>query len=521
MTDNREIDIKAIKKRRRRRRVPISLLAYIIFTVIIIVLCAVFLVYVSDVVEEYDKAQPEHIMQAETEKLKSTVENGGIDGYMDISAIYNRYYGKPESAYKQDYTAFLKNAENIDYRLDAGASVGLENAYLLVADGKPFARVWLAGENERTKLFFFSMADWSVKSIEPLQFYDEKELTLFIPDEVTCFVNGVEVGGIPNETDDGILSFTLRGLPDNVTVKYERADGSALGYTSDKGVIKPAVYKYGITLPADISVFADGEKQTGVPNGEGSMNYEISGMTLPVVELYDIFGNKYVYDGEPNIPLTGFVVELPENFAIVASDGSELKKDMAERAENPYNAELNQYLPDIKLTDMLTYHLSAFADKAEISIADNLGRVEKHEIDAKYLFTINRQVSADKVPDELIEQIDPLRFAREWSLFMTNDEEFENISGYFLKGSKYYQEAYRWAHGIDRTFTSSHDTPTIKDESMKDYIRYSDNCFSVRVSLMKTMHLTKSGRNVVDKLDMVIYFVKQNSTWIVAVKHDA
>ena len=68
--------------------------------------------------------------------------------------------------------------------------------------------------------------------------------------------------------------------------------------------------------------------------------------------------------------------------------------------------------------------------------------------------------------------------------------------------------AYKWATGIDITFTSTHtlaNTPFI-DNEVSDFVSYGDNCFSVRIKFTKHMILT-AGMEIKDKMDSTFYFI--------------
>ena len=76
--------------------------------------------------------------------------------------------------------------------------------------------------------------------------------------------------------------------------------------------------------------------------------------------------------------------------------------------------------------------------------------------------------------------------------------------------------ATKYANGIDITFTSIHtlDNPPFTNESVGNFIRISENCFSVDISFDKNMVLS-DGNCITDSMNDRFYFVKyaESGTW--------
>ena len=517
-----------LKGGKKRGKMSKSLLAYIIFTGVIVALCAVFLVYVAVVVSEYDREQPERRVEEEIEKLKVCLEQGRVEDYLNVSSVYSPYYGKSEAEYVKDFNALVASGE-LGYKVDTGAAAGLERVYYLTVGEKPFAKAFVSGRNERTKLFFFSTADWTVDSVVPLPLGGGKELSLYIPDEVRCTVNGREVFETPEKEVDGVPLYSLKNLPSDVHVEYTKADGSAVSYSTVGGVIVPDVYSYSITLPEDITVKVNGEVLDGVSAGNASLHFEVKAMTRPEIVLYDPFGDSFVFEGS-TVPVKRHTLELPDNFVLKAGDHV-YSAEVYPHAEHPDNEELQLYDPEVKLHDIVTYNVSSFDDEDKtVSLTNNLGVEEERTLKLGYRFKFGGQCGITEVPAEILNEIDPLAFAVDWSLFYTNDQSFNVISKYYVKDSRYYKNADNWRHSIDSTFTSDHATPKIVDKKLSDFVQYSDSCFSVRVYVDKTMYLYRTGETIHDITDLFVYFIKYDSTpdngiddakWIVAAQTDA
>ncbi|MBQ6539864.1 MAG: hypothetical protein IJL71_02410 [Oscillospiraceae bacterium] len=119
----------------------------------------------------------------------------------------------------------------------------------------------------------------------------------------------------------------------------------------------------------------------------------------------------------------------------------------------------------------------------------------------------------EPMPDEIRSLVDPLQVGEDWSLLMSADTEFWAVARHILEGSELYDMAYSWATSIDITFTSIHylKTPPFTNESVTNFRRISDSCFSVDVSFDKNMVLG-DGRELVDSMNSRFYFVNTPAT---------
>lgn len=107
---------------------------------------------------------------------------------------------------------------------------------------------------------------------------------------------------------------------------------------------------------------------------------------------------------------------------------------------------------------------------------------------------------------------DPLTFAKNWSLFLTEDLPGERYGLYTLtpnlvEGTALYKRAYSWATNVDITFTSMHtlDKDTFTNVKMNGFTVYNENAFSVDIYLEKNMTLV-NGEKRVDTLNDTFYY---------------
>ena len=85
---------------------------------------------------------------------------------------------------------------------------------------------------------------------------------------------------------------------------------------------------------------------------------------------------------------------------------------------------------------------------------------------------------------------------------------------YLIEDSYLYEVAYRWAQGIDITYTADHilEDPPFTEEKVSNYVDYGNNLFSCDISFVKHMYLTGRKMQVTDVTNSTFYFMYlQNS----------
>lgn len=113
---------------------------------------------------------------------------------------------------------------------------------------------------------------------------------------------------------------------------------------------------------------------------------------------------------------------------------------------------------------------------------------------------------------------DPLSFAKNWSLYLSND--LNGRSGFYAllnnlqKGTVLYKRAYDWSRNYDINFTSSHtlDEPAFSEIVVNNYRYFSKNFFSVDISFNKNMILT-NGDKKIDGLNETFYFLYNDGSY--------
>ncbi len=274
--------------------------------------------------------------------------------------------------------------------------------------------------------------------------------------------------------------------------------------------IEVSGYTFAYTAPASVIVKNNGEVLQGTIT-DGTATYDIQSLTPLHVEIGDILGNSVPYD-QGNLPtFTDYTVTVPVDYTIRGLETVPLEAASLEPIEALKY--VKEYCPDVP--DTATYVLRLLSDEPDFQILDGNGNAVDFTMENRTVTIAGEFAPQDTLP--LNVDIDPLEVAKLWSLFMTQDltganNGYGQLSPYLIKGSYLQDVAWKWATGIDITFTSSH---TLKDppfqvETVSNYVVYSDNCFSCDIRLEKKLVL-RTGE-VDDVINSTFYFVKYDST---------
>lgn len=329
--------------------------------------------------------------------------------------------------------------------------------------------------------------------------------------------------------DDGLTYYITYGEEALVQIKLTNAGTKTklIVFNFDSWQVasmEPAVIDKTVELPAAIGIKVSGNTLTGTANAEtGLVSYRICSLTTPEIVLYDVAGNEAVYDTRRSVTTYKYTVSIPSNYTLNAN-GKAVDPSVA-ASENIADYEYVYEYCDA-LPTQLTYDLYFLTNSVDFSITDNLGNAVEAQMENRAI-TLKGQASTEAVPESIANHIDVLDVAHKWSLFMTNDLEggtkgYKTINNYLIADSYLQGVAYKWATGIDITFTSTHTlakTPFINNE-ISDFVAYGENCFSCTVKFTKHMILT-SGMEVMDNMDSTFYFVNisddaANPVWRIA-----
>lgn len=508
--------------------------AYLIFLGACILLSAAFLIYVGCVVRDFDKSQPEHIVNEQIKLISSQAADGTLPTALDFASLCtNRYEQNDVDYYSRTYVGKISGSP-ITYEFAASQSSELSKTYNILADGKPVGTLALKGTNSRSRLFFFNMADWAVEKFTPLPTETVYNLHLYHPEGTEVFVNGIKPTDEELDRSEEIPAYVIKGLLHEPLIEYKRLDGTPIRFSGDKNVLKPAVYDYNVSLPGTIKVSVNGKGVSGTPASDGKKSYSIMEMTRPEVTFTDILGNTQTYNGEENLEFHDYEVVIPENFNL-SIDGKEADT-LCTAVSTPHpDAAVLLELASVNLPKQKTYSFSLINPDQKASVTDANGAKKEFVLDKKHIEISSIQDS--EIPESISSQIDVMKQAKTWSRFMTDDVDGEKhglatVQKMFIKDSDYYNFAYDWATGIDITFMAGHSITGFDNQKISNFTQYNDKCFSCEVYFEKNMNLFRDEKFVgttTDVFNSIMYFVYIDDTpdngindphWAIAAMHE-
>ncbi len=415
------------------------LISFLIYTIALLFISASALLYVRSLLLDYEAAQPENIVQAKIEELKTACKKGTIGEVVSLASIYESFSPSADEM----VTFMYEFAESeITYKKTSDASDTENISFDILSDNYKMAELSLHSEGKVTKLVIFSMDKWK-------------------------------------------------------TEKFE-----VTGFTMD------------VTLPLSLTVKNGDEIIEGVPSDDGKTAvYSVSSLTMPEITFTDVLGNTKSYSDSGEYKFKEYIITIPSNYTLMGEDVIPLSA--ASLSDIDTYRYVSEYCQDMPKS--ATYNLCIMADEFSIKVLDNTGA----EVDISELgnsFSIEEQTASDTIPENIVNAPDPLKLAKQWSLFMTDDlggakHGFYEMEKYLIADSYLREVAWKWATGVDITFTSPHTLakdPFTTAEAA-NFISYGDNCFSCDIILEKPMYIKKAN-TVIDKIHSTFFFVYCDDT---------
>lgn len=219
---------------------------------------------------------------------------------------------------------------------------------------------------------------------------------------------------------------------------------------------------------------------------------------------------------------------VPNNYKVYVNDKELTEEQVVEKVQNEGLAQISKY---VEIPYILKYQIKDLLKNPDVKILDDNGNEVKYEKEestiTKELNFITAQTE-DEAKQYIEGELDILKVAKDWSLYLTDDLEgrlhgYYNISRYLIDDSDIEKFAYSWAKGVDITFVSSHTllNPTFTNEKINNFEIYNENAFSCEVYLQKNLKLKSGGKVIEDKMNERMYFAyydetndgKDNPTW--------
>lgn len=486
------------------KKQPVSFrLIYLIYLGVLVALVAAAAIYVGSLLRQYEKSQPEFHVQQAVEQLLEDAKAEGFWSLHDLPRSSSSDY-EANLDLKQTYLDQLA-AEDLNFVAQAGTTED-ELLYNVESNGFCLAQVKLKATGPMyTKLAVFSMRDWTVESVTPVM--EEHEYTLSVPADFDVQVNGMAAG--EGEEDGRLVTYTLSNLYLKPELTITDEEGNQAEYRIKKNKIVAEYFDYSMTLPDTLSVKLDGQELTGEEAGSGMVHYGITSLTQPQVTISDLYGNTVQYEGG-QLPLTQATITASESCQVQVL-GASVPQAAVTIETNPEYTHFADYVED--LPGVAVYRIAVLQNDAEITVKDASDNTISLDASTTTHNLVNSVSGLDQVPEEVSAEIDVLKTAQNWSLFLTRDLAFSQVQKTLIPGSYQYDVATKYAYGIDITFTSGHTllNPAFADNSVTNFLWITDDCFSVDISFVKRM-LLSTGVQVDDPMNDRFYFVKYDGT---------
>ena len=514
--------------RQQKKRKSKFKFAYVVFVSILALLAIAAIIYVKVLLVNYENAQPEHIAMSQMDELSSMVKDGTIESYFPFPNVSQGKFEQGANV-KEKYYEML-SSDHLTCVLDSKELDGTKAVYKVKSGEVELASIALKSDGvPHQKLIIFVYYDWEVESITPIvkkQSYDVE-----IPADFTVSLNGIPLGTdelvVPEEgekTDESLKKYHIDGLYLQPEFKIVTPEGEPTDYNIIKNKVTPVIFDYTLVIPSSLSVTVNGAESEGVDAGDGMIRHAIREITEPDVIISDLYGNSLKYEGGNKLPLTYRKITVPDGYKI-SIDGQEVPSSSSVRIDDEELAEVRKYanVPEAQL-----YTVAVLKDDAAVSVSDNNGTpvdisAYASSGDIDLCGTLS---GSDTVPEEISSQINTLEVAEMWSKFMSADlygggYGFYTMVEYLIEGSKLYDDALKWANGVDITFTSVHTLgePPFTDEKVSNFIRLSDDCFRCDIHFVKHMIIDRLGPHD-EENNLRFWFVKQEgfagTAWKVA-----
>ena len=504
---------KKLSERAKARRSKILFrLGYMAFAAIMLIVILVCSLNVRGILKEYENNQPEYRAQEALAQLTNDAKS--VDGFWDKYSLgeVNTGVYEQNADIKGGYLKSYTDGE-LNYIVKNGTYPENELHYLIRRDKVELAEVTLKAEGDIiTKLAVFSWREWEIEEIKPI--FESREYKLQVPDDFSVSANGIAIAKEDGKADEnGLIEYTISGVYNEPTFDISDESGNKVSYVIKNFKVMPEYYDYTLTLPYTLNVTVNGVEDKGVERQNGLIFREIRSLDKPEVIVSDHYGNKVAYEGK-GLDLTYMSITAPDSFKVTVN-GSKIPESSIKVTDNPEYQSLVGLVKN--LPKQVEYTIAILQKDAEISVLDSNGNAVELDAKVKIHNLMNCEILAT-VPDEVASSIDVLDVAQKWSLYMSNDFSFANVAKLMLPNSYQYKAAKDYSTSIDRTFFSNHTllNPAFTENKVQNFVWITDDCFSVEVSFVKHMLLTRTGEQRDDAMNDRFYYVKSDGKWLLA-----
>ena len=194
-----EIIVKRTKRKKYKRKQSIFPLIYLLFCLVLITLLAFALTYLKEMLEQYEKSRPQHLVEDYVVHIKKD-----IMGFMTDTVNLK----KGEFEETESFEARIKeivSVGDINYGQKSGEFTEDTPVYVIVAGDKELASIYLKSVDEDG----FGNRVWQIDQIKPGSFSNEK-YKIVAPSNLDIVVNGKTVSNDRLVETDKKLSFPVK-----------------------------------------------------------------------------------------------------------------------------------------------------------------------------------------------------------------------------------------------------------------------------------------------------------------------
>ncbi len=481
---------------------------YLVYLALLVVAATAAIVYVNVLLHKYEDLRPEVRVEEAMEQLCTASADGSFWSKYNMPVVQAGKFEEGQDI-QGDYLA-LYQREKMKYSAKGGMHAEDELLYVIKNDGKELAEVVLKATGPaETKLAVFSFREWQIASVKPI--FEAQDYVIAVPADFSVQVNGQKLTlADAEESDTGEMLYALPGLYEEPLVQITDREGRNVNCEVKNGRVTVEFYVYSLTLPAALTVEVNGSVCEGMPTSGNRVRYDIYEVEKPVVTIRDYYGNCLDYTGGSELPLTFASITTDSRYKVNV-DGLEVVSEAVTVSENKDFAPLQDYVEN--LPQVYTYDIAILKENAQIEVWNQNGQKVTLAEGVTEYDLLEDVKGEDTIPEEIAAEVDLLEIAHDWSLFMSNDRAFSQISQYMIKDSYQYQVALKYATGVDITYTSAHGfaNPPFSGDLVTNFQWITENAFSVDISFVKHMILTV-GTRVNDPMNDRFYFVKYDDT---------
>lgn len=222
-----------------------------IYVIILILIMAIFLIYVADSLIKYENNQTENYLEDLIENLKKASKNNKIEKYIDTSNIIIDNFENSDTTINQGFYE-LFNTRKITYKLNENSQDENKPVYDIDADGEKVLEISLDGTKKENRLSLLTFSRWEIKKIENKMENGLYMCKIVVPNNYSVYVNGkVLTEDLIKETTQNegleqiaqyvdiphIVEYEVSNLLKKPKVKILNSDGNETEYSQDGNTI--------------------------------------------------------------------------------------------------------------------------------------------------------------------------------------------------------------------------------------------------------------------------------------------